>query len=58
MNKKLSMHVVSMGHGEHGTGMHGDGTMWAQDEHECGMNVMQPCIAMHGMRRVWCSERK
>ena len=24
MNKKLSMHVVSMGHGEHGTGMHGE----------------------------------
>ena len=39
-------------------GMNRDGTMWAQDEHECGMNVMQPCIAMHGMRRVWCSERK
>ncbi|RVX08376.1 Cytochrome P450 71B28 [Vitis vinifera] len=28
-------------------GMNRDGTMWAQDEHECGMNVMQPCIAMH-----------
>ena len=39
-------------------GMNRDGVMWARDEHERGMNVMQPCMAMHGMKRVWCSERK
>ena len=24
-------------------GMNRDGVMWARDEHERGMNVMQPC---------------
>ena len=25
-------------------GMNRDGVMWARDEHERGMNVMQPCM--------------
>ena len=29
-------------------GMNRDGIMWAQDEHERGMNVMQPCMVMQG----------
>ena len=32
-------------------GMNRDGVMWARDEHERRMNVMQPCMAMHGMKR-------
>ena len=26
-------------------GMNRDGVMWARDEHERGMNAMQPCIS-------------
>ena len=33
-------------------GMNRDGIRWAQDEHERGMNVMQPCMAMHGHARM------
>ena len=33
-------------------GMNRDGIRWAQDEHERGMNVMQPCMAMHGHVRM------
>ena len=29
-------------------GMNTDGIRWAQDEHERGMNVMQPCMVMQG----------
>ena len=33
-------------------GMNRDGIRWAQDEHERGMNVIQPCMAMHGHARM------
>ena len=33
-------------------GLNRDGIRWAQDEHERGMNVIQPCMAMHGHARM------